>query len=120
MKKGSRRKRSHDAETHAVAPIAGRRAETRGRAQLPRGVGPGAPAENAPAAISARPRRTIRGRSQVTVMIAILGPLRRIAEHVVEAVSVRQKASDRRRKHITVAAWRDRPALGAVETALRG
>ena len=58
-------------------------------AEVPRGVAPGAAAQNAISALALQPRRTVVGSAMVILVPAILHPFRHVPMHVVQAEPVR-------------------------------
>src|SRR5262252_8183112 len=106
-RKLSRRKRPGHAETDDVDRDG--EPATRGGAEVPRNIVPGAAASHASYAASDCPRRPITGRAVVVAMPAIRRPLPRIAGHVVQAERVRRVAPGRRRVGVSVVTSRHRP-----------
>src|SRR5439155_23112405 len=96
---------------------------------VPRGVGgvaavsraydaeisvPGTATHNAPTTVSRLPRRAISRRAAIVGVPAIFSPIHDIAQHIVEAESVRRKTSNRRRECIPVAPRSIHPAIARM------
>ena len=65
---------------------------------------PGTATHNTPTTVSGQPRSAIGRRAAIVDVPAIFSPIHDIAKHIVEAVLVRRKTSNRRRECIPVAA----------------
>jgi hypothetical protein len=85
-------------EANAVGPKEAKAPVAHGRAEIPRTIVPGTPASNTCATISTCRSRTVRRRSRIVVLVAVLYPFPHIAVHVVQAKSVGQKPDTEIRK----------------------
>ena len=94
----SRRKRAGDTETKIEAPADGGAFPFPIRqGEVLRNTVPGTAADDAAVAIAPGPGRAICWCAVVTLVVAILGPLPHIANHVVKAKAVGGERPDRRR-----------------------
>jgi hypothetical protein len=88
-------KRTPNAETQVHVLEAGRVPAAAGRAETLGNIFPGPAADDTVGATAAcSPRRAVRRRSIVIIVIAILDPLRDIAVHIVEPKLIRCELSD--------------------------
>ena len=83
-----------DAESAAVNLAVG---AAKGGVQEERGKIPAAPAERVKGGVASLPRAPVGRRALVVSMPGVLGPLRHVAEHVVEPEGIRVLQADRMR-----------------------
>src|SRR5271170_911597 len=90
-------KRPLDPEAQALVPVDGRGTKAEGRSEEDLGeVAPRTAAADALFAVAGCPRRTVRRRRVVAVVIAVLDPLPHIAKHIVQAKRIGRERADRR------------------------
>ena len=115
-----RRQVPRDAEANARIAEVGRAGQAVGRAAGGRAVAPGAAAQDAPVAVSARPRLAFGRRIAIVVDPAVGHPFQQVAADIVQAVGVRPERAYRRGPPEAVAVVGERvvPALAAGETVV--
>src|SRR5271156_656464 len=116
----SRRKLPDQPNSHAAGPVIRREVVSVAGAQEGRGSEPRTPAKLVIGAVSVRARRTIDRRALVILVPAILGPLKDIPQHIVQAKCAGFKRADGRREDITIIAAEYSPSRIPARRALVG
>ena len=97
-------KRPGDTEAGAAAQAVGRVPVAVRGAEVPRPVAPGTSPQNAGGTIPRCPRTTVRRRTRIAAVHAVLHPLPHIPKHVMQAKPVGVECSRRRRMHMAIPA----------------